>query len=79
MTDRLRLPAEREPVVDAVLEGGPRTLGPERRAPRVAAGAEKIKVPHCGGYEHFQRERGSRRRGKRPVVYRWTGRTRIAE
>ncbi|MEH0973673.1 DUF5988 family protein [Micromonospora sp. CPCC 205546] len=65
-------------VIDAVLEGGPADLPPDLRSRRVAGAEEKIKVLHYGGYEHF--ERGSAPATvELPVVFRWTGRTRIAE
>ncbi|MDM4719700.1 DUF5988 family protein [Micromonospora sp. WMMA1363] len=38
----------------------------------------KIKVRHYGGYEHFERDPAGVVDGA-PAVFRWTGRTRIAE
>ncbi|MBQ1073114.1 hypothetical protein KBX06_08050 [Micromonospora sp. C31] len=65
-------------VIDVVLEGGPVDLPADVRSRRVATAEEKIKVLHYGGYEHF--ERGSVPGTlDLPVVFRWTGRTRIAE
>ena len=37
----------------ALLKGGPTTLSDVLRTQKVSAFAEKIKVPHYGGYEHF--------------------------
>ncbi|MEH1100299.1 DUF5988 family protein [Micromonospora sp. CPCC 205561] len=65
-------------VIEVVLEGGPVDLPADLRNRRVAKAEEKIKVLHYGGYEHF--ERGSTPGAlDLPVVFRWTGRTRIAE
>ncbi|MEE3921082.1 DUF5988 family protein [Micromonospora sp. BRA006-A] len=36
----------------------------------------KIKILYYGGYEHFERGTAT---PVEPVVFRWTGRTRIAE
>lgn len=65
-------------IVEAVLEGGPVNLPAELRSHRVSPVADKIKVHHYGGYEHFERD-SSGVTEDAPVVFRWTGRTRIAE
>lgn len=65
-------------IIDAVLEGGPVTLPAELRSHRVSLADHKIKVRHYGGYEHFERDATEAADGV-PVVFRWTGRTRIAE
>jgi hypothetical protein len=65
-------------IVEAVLEGGPVNLPAELRTHRVSPVADKIKVHHYGGYEHFERDSAGVA-GDAPVVFRWTGRTRIAE
>ncbi|MEU4366841.1 DUF5988 family protein [Micromonospora chersina] len=65
-------------IVEAVLEGGPATLPAELRNHRVSPVDSKIKVRHYGGYEHFERDSAGVADGA-PVVFRWTGRTRIAE
>ncbi|GAA4464179.1 DUF5988 family protein [Phytohabitans houttuyneae] len=62
-------------IIQVVLEGGPATLPSELRTHRVASVDDKVKVPHQGGYEHFEYEGAA---GDR-TVYRWTGRTRVAE
>lgn len=64
-------------IVEAVLEGGPANLPADLRSHRVTPTSDKIKVHHYGGYEHFERE--SAPSDVTPVVFRWTGRTRIAE
>lgn len=44
------------------------------------AEATKIKIPHRGGYEHFEREMNGQVSARPMVlVYRWTQRTKIAE
>lgn len=64
----------------AVLEGGPSDLPPTARTGRVAAGEEKIKVAHRGGYEHFERTAApAAAASAASVVYRWTTRTKMAE
>ncbi|WP_328348215.1 DUF5988 family protein [Micromonospora sp. NBC_00421] len=65
-------------IVDAVLEGGPTTLPAELRSHRVPLVEHKIKLPHYGGYEHFERDTTGVVDGT-PVVFQWSGRTRIAE
>ena len=65
-------------VVEAMLEGGPASMPVELRAHRVQPDEEKIKVSFYGGHEHFERVPDSGAAGA-PVVFRWTGRTRLAE
>ncbi|WP_243715377.1 DUF5988 family protein [Micromonospora sp. KC207] len=65
-------------IIDVVLEGGPANLPAELRSHRVSPVEHKIKVRHYGGYEHFERDFAGIA-GDVPVVFRWTGRTRIAE
>ncbi len=62
--------------VDAILEGGPVSLPAELRVRQVSGDAETIKVRHYGGYEHFDRDCAA---AASPAVFRWTGRTAIAE
>jgi hypothetical protein len=50
-----------------VLEGGPASLAEDG----------KLKIIHRGGYEHFERDPSTP--AAEAVVYRWTGRTEIAE
>jgi Family of unknown function (DUF5988) len=66
--------------VRAVLEGGPASIPRASRVQAVGPHEEKIKLPHHGGYEHF--ERTGEPGGGAPyqeVVFRWTMRTEIAE
>ncbi|MFY1636775.1 DUF5988 family protein [Solwaraspora sp. WMMB335] len=63
--------------VDALLRGGPRSLPDELRRTRVDETVDKIKIPYCAGYEHFERDGSAEEEGN--VVFTWTGRTYIAE
>ncbi|WP_320068589.1 DUF5988 family protein [Micromonospora sp. RTGN7] len=65
-------------IIDVVLEGGPVNLPGDLRSRQVSPVEHKIKVRHYGGYEHFERDI-SGVTGEVPVVFHWTGRTRIAE
>jgi uncharacterized protein DUF5988 len=66
--------------VQAVLDGGPASIPAALRIQEVSPLAEKVKLPHWGGYEHFERA-GSHVEDAagRPVVFRWTTRTEMAE
>jgi hypothetical protein len=64
--------------IDVALEGGPVDLPAELRQQRVASDSSKIKVRYYGGYEHFERVPAAVGDGG-AAVFRWTGRTRIAE
>lgn len=66
-----------ETSVLAVLEGGPTTLSEISRTQTVSAFAEKIKVPHYGGYEHFVRTDELQENSH--IVFRWRMRTEVAE
>lgn len=68
----------------AVLRGGPGDIpGKRRELYGQPSDDPKIKLPHRGGYEHFERDYAeSGPQGcsaVSTVVYRWTGRTEIAE
>ncbi|WP_433393230.1 DUF5988 family protein [Micromonospora sp. KLBMP9576] len=83
--DRSARPAQPQPVlrdaadvIDVVLEGGPADFPADLRSHRTGQVAQKVKVRHYGGYEHFERV-SSLDLVDVPVVFRWTGRTRIAE
>jgi Family of unknown function (DUF5988) len=66
--------------VQAVLQGGPATIPAAARIQEVSALAEKIKVPHYGGYEHFERAASLvEDTSCRQVIFRWTMRTELAE
>lgn len=75
--------ADKAPTADlisAVLVGGPTSLPEEWRAPKVSPLAEKIKVPHCGGYEHFERLLAIEMTAlSDEIVFHWTMRTEVAE
>ena len=63
----------------AVLEGGPESIPAAQRTQEVSLLDEKIKLPHHGGYEHFERVRSLERDTAEHLVYRWTMRTEVAE
>jgi Family of unknown function (DUF5988) len=65
-------------IIDVVLVGGPASLPKELRTRQVASTDRKIKVAHRSGYEHFERETLGDSPNA-PVVFSWTGRTRVAE
>lgn len=60
----------------AVLEGGPMSLPKASRTQLVEPLAQKVKIPFCGGYEHFERISPLR---SPQTVFRWTMRTAVAE
>lgn len=67
-------------MVTAVLVGGPTYLPQDMRTRRISASDDKIKIPHWGGYEHFERVRKADARERQDhIVFRWTMRTEIAE
>jgi hypothetical protein len=71
-----------EHFVSALLQGGPTSFPEKLRLQRVNARNWKIKVPHRGGYEHFERvdeagDHGESSTGQ--VRFRWTTRTKLAE
>jgi Family of unknown function (DUF5988) len=68
------------------LEGGPYDL--PLRVGTVSAGESRLRIEHYGGYEHFERaepDAAGQPAGQPsgqpsgPGVFRWTGRTHIAE
>lgn len=66
--------------VRAILEGGPESIPEASRIQEVSALAEKIKLPHYGGYEHFERAGWLEEDTScRHLIYRWTTRTELAE
>lgn len=66
--------------VRAVLEGGPASMPTASRIQTVGPHDEKVKVPHYGGYEHFERAGElDENVAHQEVVFRWTMRTEIAE
>jgi hypothetical protein len=64
---------------DAVLEGGPADLPKTLRTGSAGMAQEKIKIPHRGGYEHFERDGANAADTPAQITYRWTMRTKIAE
>nr|MDT0660530.1 DUF5988 family protein [Micromonospora sp. DSM 115978] len=74
MMDPLR--RDQTAAIEVILVGGPANLPAELRAHRVSSLDDRVKVPHHGGYEHFAWDSSVDRT---PTVFRWTGRTRIAE
>jgi hypothetical protein len=66
--------------VQAILEGGPTSIPTALRVQEVSPFAEKVKLPHWGGYEHFERA-GSliENTPGRQIIFRWTMRTEMAE
>jgi hypothetical protein len=60
----------------AVLEGGPADLPTELRVLRTLPAGRTFKVPHRGGYEHFEL---SQEDSDGIPVFRWTMRTKVAE
>jgi hypothetical protein len=66
--------------VQAILQGGPETIPAASRRQEVSPLAEKVKLPHYGGYEHFERMASLvEDTACREVIYRWTTRTEQAE
>lgn len=63
----------------AVLEGGPESIPAAKRTQEVNPFEEKIKLPHHGGYEHFERVGSLEGNTAEHLVYRWTMRTEVAE
>ena len=63
--------ADAVPEVTVLLEGGPETIPAELRRHQAVSTSDIVKVAHCGGYEHFERDGSG--------VFRWTQRTRMAE
>ncbi|MFD2767235.1 DUF5988 family protein [Micromonospora eburnea] len=64
--------------LDVVLEGGPDTLPQEQRRRRVDPLTDTVKVCHYGGHEHFRKVDGETT-ADGSSLFRWIGRTRIAE
>jgi hypothetical protein len=66
--------------VRAILDGGPESIPSETRIQLVSPLEEKIKLPHYGGYEHFQRISAIDGSGvPEEITYHWTMRTEMAE
>jgi Family of unknown function (DUF5988) len=66
--------------VRAVLEGGPANIPTASRVQTVGPHDEKVKLPHYGGYEHFERTGEPEENViHQEIVFRWTMRTEMAE
>ncbi|MEU2723968.1 DUF5988 family protein [Streptomyces smyrnaeus] len=63
--------------IDVLLEGGPAGMPNAVQAERSTVVDRKLKIPYCGGYEHFELVGDSGDLSR--VIFRWTMRTRIAE
>ncbi|MFE0020908.1 DUF5988 family protein [Amycolatopsis sp. NPDC059021] len=66
-------------LIEVTLKGGPASIPESARARRVGVLEEKIKIPHQGGYEHFERAADAAPGDASEIVYRWTMRTKPAE
>jgi hypothetical protein len=66
--------------VPAILEGGPASIPKASRIQAISPLDQKIKLPHYGGYEHFERAGWLEENTSFPhLVFRWTMRTELAE
>jgi uncharacterized protein DUF5988 len=66
--------------VRAILHGGPESIPTDIRVQLVSPLEEKIKLPHYGGYEHFERITTIDNSGiLEEITFHWTMRTEIAE
>jgi hypothetical protein len=66
--------------VQAILQGGPGSIPAASRIKEVGPLEEKVKLPHYGGYEHFERMMSLVEDPScRQVIFRWTMRTEVAE
>lgn len=66
--------------VRATLHGGPESIPDEKRVQLVSPLDDKIKLPHYGGYEHFERIAELDISGaSEDITFRWTTRTEVAE
>lgn len=66
--------------VRAILLGGPLTIPDEKRVQLVSPLDEKVKLPHYGGYEHFERIAAFDASAiAAEIAFYWTMRTEIAE
>lgn len=67
----------------ATLHGGPESIPYEKRVQLVSPLDDKIKLPHYGGYEHFERiadlGTNSTNGTSEEIAFLWTTRTEVAE
>ena len=64
--------------VRVTLHGGPESIPDEKRVQLVSPLDDKIKLPHYGGYEHFERIADPSGTSEE-IAFCWTTRTEIAE
>ncbi|MGI5519946.1 DUF5988 family protein [Micromonospora sp. CA-259024] len=64
--------------VTVILVGGPTELPEAARVQRMSLDQYKVKVPHRGGYEHFELP-DAEPDATAPLRLYWTTRTRVAE
>ncbi len=69
-----------EAMVDVLLVGGPGDIPETQRTTKIAVSSlgRKIKLAHRTGYEHFE-PLSAGPDGAGPLVFHWTGSTKIAE
>jgi hypothetical protein len=66
--------------IQAILEGGPENIPDASRIQLVSPLDLKVKLPHYGGYEHFERTgQLDENTSAQHLVFRWTMRTELAE
>jgi len=65
------------PPEKVILVGGPSAMPADLRVQITSPSQTTIKVSYYGGYEHFEREPDACADGL--PVFRWTGRTKVAE
>lgn len=71
--------------IRAILEGGPENIPQASRIQLVSPLDLKVKLPHYGGYEHFERagwlneDTLDEDTSDQHLVFRWTMRTELAE
>lgn len=65
------------PPEKVILLGGPPAMPADLRVQITSPAQTTIKVSYYGGYEHFEREPDTCADGL--PVFRWTGRTKVAE
>jgi hypothetical protein len=79
MYDRTETASTVKPV-RAILHGGPENIPDDKRVQLVSPHDEKIKLPHYGGYEHFERIGGLDVSViSEEILFFWTTRTEVAE
>lgn len=72
-------PQEGHSAIRVVLQGGPAGLPSEMSLHPDVLADGKVKVPHYGGYEHFELASENWPEINGPPIFRWTTRTKVAE